>query len=84
MMMIVSDPILVASGGTSGLDAAKEALLGERPQRVVHGLTRNRADLGADFLGHGVSSAMRVARDGSKDRQTLSSHLQPMLSEKAL
>jgi hypothetical protein len=44
MVVVVADPVLVASGGAGGLDAAGQACLLEDAEHVVHGLRGNGAE----------------------------------------
>jgi len=57
-MMVVSDAILVSRGRVGGLDAPDKALLNEQPERVVHGLSRDGADLNANILSDVVGRAV--------------------------
>ena len=58
MMMVVADAILVSSGRVRGLDAPDEAFLNEQPERVVHSLSRDGADLNANILSDVVGRAV--------------------------
>lgn len=69
--MVVADAIFETRGRSGRLDAANQAFLDEHAERVVHGLKRNRANLGAHGVGDGVGRHVRRARDGPQDCQPL-------------
>ena len=80
--MVISHPVLIAGRRTGGLDTSDEALVGQHAERVVHRLTRDRADLDSHDLGDVVRRAVRASGDRSQDRQTLSRDLQAVLAKK--
>jgi len=51
MVVVVTNPILIAGWRTGGLDAPDEALLGQDFQGVVHRLSRNGTDFGTNVNG---------------------------------
>jgi hypothetical protein len=69
VVMVVADPCLVPGEAATGLDAAKDAQVGQQVQGVVHGLvgdlTGRGPHLGDDVLRLGV----RVAGDGVQHRE---------------
>jgi hypothetical protein len=71
VVVVVPDPVLVASGRPGRLDAPEEALLGKGREGVVYRLDRDGTDLTPDGLGHGVGCDMRFIRDGPKNGQPL-------------
>ena len=81
MVMIVSNPVLVAGNRPCGLYPTQEVLLDEDPERVVHGLTGDRPDLVAHRVGQLFGGRMRVAIDGFHHGDPLSGHLKPMVAE---
>lgn len=82
VVVVVADAILVAGGGAGGLDATEKALLDERPERVVDGLARDRAERVAHALRDLIRRAMRLERDRAQHRETLGGHLHAVLAEK--
>ncbi len=82
MVMIVVDPVLVAGGRASWLDAPDQTLVGENTQGVVDGLTGDGADLFAhdlfDLVGRGVGMTRHRPHDG----QSLGCHLHPTLAKR--
>ena len=81
MMVVVAHPVFVASGRTGRLDAADDSVLGQNPERVVHRLTRHRADVGRDHLEHHISRCVRMAANCRHDRQSLRSDAEPVLTQ---
>ena len=61
--MVVADAILVEGRRPGGLDAPDEALLGQDPEGVVHRLSRDGADLGANIFGDVIRRAVGPTRD---------------------
>ncbi len=60
MVVVVVDPVLIAGGGATWLDAADQTLVGENTESVVHGLTRNGTDLVAHDLFDLVRGGVRM------------------------
>jgi hypothetical protein len=48
MVVVVTNPILIAGWRTGGLDAPDEPLLGQDFESVVYSLSRNGADFGTN------------------------------------
>ena len=61
VVVVVVDPIFVSGRRPRRLDAPDETLVGQRPERVVHGLARDRPDVGPhaflDVVGGDVGTA---------------------------
>src|SRR5438132_13952870 len=51
VVVVVTNTILVEGRRSGGLDAPDESLLDQHPKGVVHRLSRDGADLGANVLG---------------------------------
>jgi hypothetical protein len=58
MVVVVTDPILVAGRRPVGLDAPDEAVVGQDPEGVVYRLMRDSTDLGPYDLSDVVCRAM--------------------------
>jgi hypothetical protein len=80
-VVIVIDAVLVASRRPRGLDASDQSVLGECPERVINGLARNGADLGADDFLDVIRRAVRAARDRAQHGESLSRYLKPVLTK---
>jgi hypothetical protein len=81
VVVIVTDAIFIESGRTRRLYPPQQSFLDQQIERVVNGLTRNRSEFRANSLGHIIGRAVRGIRHGAKNRQTLGSHLHPMISQ---
>src|SRR5690606_888251 len=81
VMVVVADAIFVKRGGTSGLDAADEALVGEKVEGVVDGLPGDDADFGADAFGDFVGGAVGPVRHGAKHGKTLGRDLDAVVAQ---
>lgn len=82
MMVVVSDAVLVECRRSAGLDTADKSLFGEDSDRVINRLSRNRPDLGADFLSEGVRRDVGTARHCPQHGQTLGGHEDALIAEK--
>ena len=78
MVVIVTDPILVASRRPGGLDASDEAPLGQQTERVVDRLARDGTDLGPGDIGDVVRRAVWSTGDRPQDGETLRRDLDPV------
>ena len=58
-----------------------QSLFGEHPEGVVHGLTRNGSDLGANLLGNVIRSAMGPQRYRPQHGQALGRDLETVFAE---
>ena len=81
VVMVVVDPVLVASRRARRLDTPDEALVGQDTEGVVNRLTRDGADLGPHEFLDLVGRAVRPAGHRSEDGQTLGRHLNTVLAE---
>ena len=81
MVMIVSNPVLVAGNRSCGLYPTQEVLLDEDPKCVVHGLTGDRSQLVANGLGDVLSGGVRVASQGFHHGDALSGDLEALISQ---
>ena len=73
--MVVSDAVLVTGRRPSGLDASNDPLIGEGSKRVIHGLQRDRADLGPHGGVNVGGGAVRLLGHSAQDSQTLGRYL---------
>jgi hypothetical protein len=80
-MMIVTDAILVQGGRTGGTNPPDDSLLGQDPQGVIHRLSRNGTDLGANRVGNVIGRTVRLLGHGPQHRNPLSRNLESMLSK---
>lgn len=81
MVMIVSNPVLVAGNRSCGLYPTQEVLLDEDPKCVVHGLTGDRSQLVANGLGYVLSGDVWVASQGFHHGDALSGDLEALISQ---
>jgi hypothetical protein len=81
VVVVVADPILEACRRPGRLDAPNQTFGHEHTERVVHRLQRDRADLGADGLGHGVGRDVRLPPHCTQHRQPLGGYLDPALTK---
>jgi hypothetical protein len=81
MVVVVPDPILIASRRPGGLDTTDESLFGQDPEGVIHPLSRDGADLGAYVLGDGIRGAVRPPRHRPKHSQPLGCDLDAMFAK---
>ena len=81
VVVVVIDPLFVASRRAGRLDAADEAFVGQGTEGVVHRLTRDGTDISPHELLDLVRRAVRPARHRPQDGQTLSRHLNTVLAE---
>ena len=65
--MVVAGSGLEASGRSRGLDPAKQAVLDQGVEPVVHRLVGDRAEAGVDIGLHRVGGAMGVVFDRVED-----------------
>jgi len=84
MVVVVTNPIFIESRRPSGLDASDEALLGQHPKGVVHRLSRDGTDLGANVLGDGVRRAVRSTQYRSQNGQSLGRDLDTVLTKEVV
>lgn len=71
MVMVVADAVLVTGWRACWLDTSDDPLIGEGSESVVHGLERDRADLGPDGRVDLGGGAVRSLRHSAQNRQTL-------------
>jgi hypothetical protein len=71
MVMVVADAIFESRRRPRGLDAPDEPSGDHDPQRVIHRLKRDRADLASDDFGHSVGRDVGLPRDGPEHGQSL-------------
>jgi hypothetical protein len=81
MVMIITDAIFIQSSRTGWLYPPQQAFLDEQIERVVNGLTRNRSEFRANFLGHIIRRAVWSLRHCAQNRQPLCSHLHSVISQ---
>jgi len=81
VVVVITDPGLVESRRPGGLDAPDEALLDQHPEGVVHRLSRDGTDVGANVLGDGVCRAVGPTRHRSQDGQALGRDLDTMFAK---
>jgi hypothetical protein len=81
MVMIVSNPVLVAGNRSCRLYSTQEVLLDEDPKCVVHGLTGDRSQLVANGLGDVLSGDVWVASHGFHHGDALSGDLEALISQ---
>ena len=77
MMVIVANPIFVASRRTNRLNSPDETIVGESTESVVDRLAGDRADLVSHDLGQFFGRSVRPTGDGLHDGQALGRDLQP-------
>jgi hypothetical protein len=82
MVVIVIHTVLVTSHRMRRLDAPDETRLGQNTKRVVHGLSRYRADVCPYKILDLIGRAMRQAANSTEDRETLGGDLQADLSQR--
>ncbi len=71
MVMVVAHPILITRSRACWLDAPNDALLRQKPQRVVHRLPRNGTNFVANILGYVVRRTMGAARNRTQHGNAL-------------
>lgn len=81
MVMIVSNPVLVAGNRSCGLYPTQEVFLNEDPKCVVHGLTGDRSQLVANGFGDVLSGDVWVASHGFHHGDALSGDLEALFSQ---
>ena len=81
MVVIVTHSILIKDRRPGGLDAPDEALLGQDPEGVVHRLSRDGTDLGANVLGDFFRRTMGPTRHRPKHGQALSRDLDTVFAK---
>jgi hypothetical protein len=81
MVVVVTDSILVQGRRPSGLDSPDEALLGQDAEGVVHRLSRDGTDLGANVLDDVVHHTMGPTRHRSQHGQALSRDLESVFAK---
>lgn len=81
MVMVVVHPILVASRRSHRLNTPHESVLDRHGECVVHGLTRDGADVGLDGCRYFVSGHVWLQRHGAEDRDSLRGCLDPALTK---
>jgi hypothetical protein len=82
VVVVVADPVLVERRRPRRLDAADDSLLGQNPQRVVHRLPRDGADLGANVLGYFVRRRVGPSGHRSQNGQSLGRDLDTVPAKK--
>jgi hypothetical protein len=81
MVMVVVHTVFVASCRPDGLDTTKKTVLDQHAKRVVHGLTRDRANIGLRDLGHLVCRHVRLTCDGPEHGNALGSRLNSVFAK---
>jgi hypothetical protein len=81
MVVVVADPILVASRRSGRLNAPDQSFGDQDTKGVVHGLHRDGTNFGPDDLGHAVSRNVGLARDCPQDGQSLRRDLNAVLAK---
>jgi hypothetical protein len=81
MVMVVSNPVLVAGNRSCGLYATHEVLLDEDPKCVVHGLTGDRSQLDANGFGDVLGGRVWIASHGFHHGDSLSGDLEALISQ---
>jgi hypothetical protein len=84
VVVVVADPVLVASGRAGGLDAPEQALVGQDAERVVHRLAGDRTDLGPHDLVDVVGGAVRSGGYGPQHGQTLRRDLESVPAQEGI
>ncbi len=84
VVVVITDPVLVAGRRPGRLDALEEALVGEDRQGVVHRLTGDGTDIGPYGLVDFVRRAVRSVGHCPQNGQTLGRDLQTVLAENAV
>ena len=80
--MVVADTILETRRRACWLDAPEKTLRNQHAQRVVHGLKRDRPDLGAHGFRDSISRGVGVGRNRPENCQPLRRDLDSALAEK--
>ena len=81
MVVVVVHPILVASRRSHRLNASQESVLDQHCECVVHGLTRDGADVGLDGSDDFVGCHVWKQRHCAEDRDSLRGCLDPPLTK---
>jgi hypothetical protein len=76
--MVVTDTILVKGPRPGGLNAPEESFLDQHPQGIVHRLSRNGTNLGANVLGDIIRRAVGPTRHRPQYSQALRRDLDTM------
>src|SRR5207237_9433239 len=84
VVMVVANPVLVASRRPGGLDAPEEALLGENAEGVVHRLAGHGTELGPHDLVDVVRGAVWSAGHRPQHSHPLGRDLQTVLTEERI
>ena len=82
MVVVVTDPILIAGRRTGGLDPPDEALLGQDFEGVVYSLSRNGTDFGTNVTCDVFRRAVGPTRHSPQHGQTLGRDLDTVLAKK--
>ncbi len=82
VVVVVTDPILVACRRSGGLDASDEVLVSQNPKGVVDRLARDGADLGPHQLGKVVRRTVRSSRHRPEHCQPLGRDLETVSTKK--
>lgn len=75
VVMIIC-PTFIASGGSRGLNASDQPMLGQDVQGIIDGLPGDRPDFRSNRFTNPVGNRMRMFPHSAMYRQTLSRHLQ--------
>ena len=81
VVVVVTNTILVAGRRSGGLDAPDESLLDKHPEGVVHRLSRDGTNLGANVLGDVVGRAVGLTRHRPQHGQALGRDLDTMFAK---
>jgi hypothetical protein len=84
MVVVVTDPILIAGRRTGRLDAPDEALLGQDFEGVVDRLSRNGTDFSTNVTGDVFRRAVGPTRHRPQHGQTLGRDLDIVLAKKVV
>ena len=82
VVMVITDPILVAGWRSGWLNAPDEAFRGQHPEGVVNRLSRDGTDLGANLHGDEVRRGVGSIRNRPQHGQTLGRNCDAILAKK--
>ena len=71
MMVVVAHTAFVKSRGTNGLNATNDASFGQQGECVIHGLTRNSANVGLGLFSNYIGRAVWKSGDCAHHSKSL-------------